>query len=98
MVEELLESLVGQVNAQLLEGVEIEDLESGDIEDTTEVLSGFLGIESSVTLSDQPLEDTLEDGLAQSFAGEVYLEKMVFRNIAWHILVQYDLFERRRTI
>ena len=54
----------------------IEDLETGDIQYTTVVLSRLLGIKSRVTLSNQPLEDTLEDGLAQSFGGEVDLTKL----------------------
>ena len=36
VVEELLQLLVGVVDAQLFEGVDLEDLETGDVEDTDE--------------------------------------------------------------
>ena len=59
MVEELLELFVDKVNPQLFEGVEIEDFETGNIQDTDEVISGksFL-IEGQVTLGNKPMEDT----------------------------------------
>ena len=37
MVEELLELFVTEVNADLLEGVEFENLKSGDVKDADEV-------------------------------------------------------------
>ena len=36
MIEELLELLVGVVDAELLEAVHVEDLEAGDVEDADE--------------------------------------------------------------
>ena len=37
MVEELLELFVTKVDADLLEGVKLKDLKSGNVEDTNEV-------------------------------------------------------------
>ena len=48
----VVESLDGKVDTQLLEGVEDEDLESGNIEYTTVILSGFLGVHCGVTVVD----------------------------------------------
>merc|ERR1719210_2043247 len=63
VVEELLELLIDKVDGDLLEAVVLEDLEAGDVEDSTEV--GFLqaGIyEGVVALLNQPLEETVKDG------------------------------------
>ena len=63
-------------NLLRVENAYIEDFETGDIQHTTEVGPGFLGIQSLVTFADQPLEDTFKDSLAQSFGGEVYLSSV----------------------
>ena len=67
MVEELLKLLIDKVDGDLLEAVVLEDLEAGDVEDSTEV--GFLqaGIdEGVVALLDQPLEETVKDGTSNT--------------------------------
>ena len=43
VVEQLLQFLVGVVDAQLLEAVQLEDLEASDVEDTDEAGSLSLG-------------------------------------------------------
>jgi len=66
VVEELLELLVGEVDAQLLEGVETEDFETGNIETTDEEGSWQLGGQSFVTVLGDPVEQSLEDTLGES--------------------------------
>ena len=74
VIEELLQLLVDKVNPQLLEGVElkniilevpdfssiyVEDLESGNIEHTNEVITvNSLLIEGQVAFGDEPVEHT----------------------------------------
>merc|ERR550532_1874913 len=63
VVEELLQLLVDEVDGDLLEAVVLEDLETSDIEDSAEVGLLQAGVnECVVTLLNQPLEDTVEDG------------------------------------
>jgi hypothetical protein len=64
VVEELLELLVGIVDTDLIEAVELEDFESGNIEDTNEVV-GFLDIEDSVHAPHDPREETTVDGFGE---------------------------------
>jgi hypothetical protein len=40
-VEKLLESFVGKIDAKLFEAVELENFETGDIQDTDELVSGL---------------------------------------------------------
>ena len=54
MVEELLESFVGVVDAKLFKSVELENFETSDIEDTDEVVSGEVGGEGAVDDLDEP--------------------------------------------
>merc|ERR1719400_144954 len=63
VVEELLQLLVDEVDGDLLEAVVLEDLETSDIEDSAEVglLQGSVN-ERVVTLDDQPLEQSVENG------------------------------------
>jgi hypothetical protein len=68
VVEELLETLVGEVNAELLEGVELEDLETGNIEDTNELVLG-LDTESVIDLVDNPEEETTVESLDKGITG-----------------------------
>ena len=56
VVEELLQLLVGVVDAELLEGVELENFKASDIEDTDEKRSGEIGGEGAVDDFDEPLE------------------------------------------
>lgn len=65
VVEELLQLLVGEVDAQLLETVLVEDLKTGNIEHTDEVLSLLLGVQGLVQLLHHPLEETIEHGLSE---------------------------------
>jgi len=69
----LLELLVRVVDAQLLESVEFENFEAGDIEDTDEERSGEIGGEGAVDDFDEPLEESIEDSLADGFEGEIDL-------------------------
>jgi len=67
VVEELLETLVGEVNAELLEGVDKEDLETGNVKDADEVVLGG-NSESQVDLLDYPQEHTAVEGLDKGIA------------------------------
>jgi len=67
VVEELLESLVGIVDAKLLERVDLEDFESRNIEDTDELLSLLLR-QLSVNLVDDPEEKSVVESLAERFS------------------------------
>jgi hypothetical protein len=64
IVKELLELLVGVVNAQLLEGVELEDFESSDIKNSDE---GSAASTSNhlVNFLDNPQEQTTVEGLGK---------------------------------
>ena len=74
MVEELLELLVGVVDAQLLEAVHLEDLEPGNIQDTNKTGSLPLGsIQRAVDPRHDPLEQPLICGLGNGFDGELNL-------------------------
>jgi hypothetical protein len=65
VVEELLEFLVGEVDAQLLESVEIENLETSNIQDTNEEVAGESGGQGLVDVDTKPIEETLENSLGQ---------------------------------
>ena len=76
VVEELLKFLVDKVDGDLLEAVVLKDLETGDVEHSTEVglLHGGVN-EGVVTLDDQPLEDAVEDGPGNTSGGTNGLKK-----------------------
>ena len=60
VVEELLQLFVDKVDGDLLEAVVLEDLKSGDVQDSREV--GFFhgGVnEGFVTFDDEPVEETI---------------------------------------
>jgi len=68
IVEELLETLVGEVNAELLERVDNEDLKTGNIEDANEAVLGS-NAEGQVNLLDNPQEHTTIEGLNEGITG-----------------------------
>jgi len=68
VVEELLQLLVGVVDADLLERVLLEDFETGNIEDTNERVGSLL-VEDLVGTLDDPEEESSEDGLGQGISG-----------------------------
>jgi len=68
VVEELLETLVGEVNAELLERVDEEDLKTGNVEDADEVVLRS-NTESQVDLLDDPQEHTTIEGLDKGITG-----------------------------
>lgn len=51
----------------------VEDFETSNIQHTDEMLTLLLGVKSFVTLLHQPLEETIEDTLAESTDGVGYL-------------------------
>lgn len=51
------------------ENTHVEDFKTSNIQYTNEMLTLLLGIQSLVTLLDQPFEETIEDTLAQSTNG-----------------------------
>jgi hypothetical protein len=73
VVEKLLKFLVGEVDAQLFEGVETENFETGDIE-ATDVESFWQGGgKSAVTLDSDKVEQSLEDTLGEGSSTVVTL-------------------------
>jgi hypothetical protein len=58
VIEELVQLLVGEVDAQLLEAVEFEVLKAKNIEDTNEFVHVFARIGRLVDAVDQPRERT----------------------------------------
>jgi len=68
VVEELLQLLVGVVDADLFEGVLLKDFKTGNIEDTNERLGSLL-VEDLVGTLDDPEEESSEDGLGQGISG-----------------------------
>jgi hypothetical protein len=73
VVEELLEFLVGEVDAKLFKGVETKDFETGDIEATNEEGSWKFGGKSFVTVLGNKVEKFLEDTFRQSSSRVVTL-------------------------
>ena len=74
MVEELLELLVGVVDAELLEAVEAENLETGDVKDTDEGGALPLGpVQGPVDPGHNPFEKTLKSSLSNGFNGKLNL-------------------------
>ena len=70
VVEELLQLLVAEVDADLLEGVELEDLEAGDVEDADEVDLLHGGVdEGAVAEVHQPGEEPVVHGAGQGRDG-----------------------------
>eukprot|EP00042_Codosiga_hollandica_P058624 m.886787 g.886787 ORF g.886787 m.886787 type:complete len:1258 (+) comp59913_c0_seq1:2120-5893(+) len=69
VVEELLQALVGVVDEQLLERVELEDLETGNVKHTNEVGARRLGLDGLVDATHKPLEHALVGGLGQRLDG-----------------------------
>ena len=74
MVEQLLQLLVGVVDAQLLEAVDLENLEAGDIEYADETGTLPLGaVQWSIDSRHDPLEQTLIGCLGDGLNGELNL-------------------------
>lgn len=71
MVEELLQLLVGVVDAELLEAVQLENLEAGNVEDADEAGPLALGpVQRPVDPGHNPLEEALVGGLGDGLDGE----------------------------
>ena len=63
LIEKLLQALVGEVDAELLETVLLEAFKTEDIEDADPVqlgLSDFRTIQSSIHLAHKPVKDAVE--------------------------------------
>jgi len=74
VVEKLLELLVGVVDAQLLEAVQLEDFEAGNIQDADEGGPLSLGpVQRPVDPHDDPLEEALVHRLGDGLDGELNL-------------------------
>merc|ERR1719347_356532 len=73
MVEELLETLVGVVDEEVFQDVELEDLKAGDIQDADEILPGVGRVQGVVDQQDDPIEHTGEKGLGSGGNGEADL-------------------------
>merc|ERR1712002_669543 len=70
VVEELLQTLICVVNEELLQDVEVENLETGDVQHTDEVFSGVGSIERIVDFGDDPVKETGEERLGSGRNGE----------------------------
>ena len=73
VIEELLETLVGVVDAKLLESVEVENFETGNIEHTTEETLWQISTQGAVDNLDQVIEETTEGSLSNGGEGVVTL-------------------------
>ena len=63
MIEELLETFVGVVNAKLLKSVEVENFESSNIKHSAEETFWQIGRQCPIDNSDQVVEKTAEGSL-----------------------------------
>ncbi len=74
MVEELLQLLIGVVDAELFEAVQLEDLEAGNVENADEAGALPLGpVQGPVDPRHDPLEEALVGGLGDGLDGELDL-------------------------
>merc|ERR1719295_423511 len=73
VVEELLKTLVGVVDEKLFQDVELENLETGDVQDADEILSRIGGVQRVVDKGNNPIEHTGEEGLGSGGDGESHL-------------------------
>ena len=74
VVEQLLQFLVSIIDAQLLKAVELEDFETGDIQDTNEAGTLTLGaVKRSIDAGHNPLEKPFESGFGKGFDGKFHL-------------------------
>ncbi len=74
VVKQLLQLLVGVIDAELLKAVELEDLEAGDVEDADEAGALPLGsVQGPVDPGDDPFKQPLENGLGDGLDGELDL-------------------------
>ena len=74
MVEQLLQLLVGVVDAQLFKAVQFKDLETSDVKDANEAGALPLGaIKRPVDPGDYPFEEALVGGLGNGFYGKLHL-------------------------
>ena len=74
VVEQLLQLLVGVVDAQLLKAVQLEDFETSDVKDANEAGTlPFGSIKRPVDPGDNPFEEALVGGLGDGFNGKLHL-------------------------
>lgn len=74
VIKQLLKFLISEVNAQLLEAVQFEDLEAGNIENTDEAGALALGsVKWSVNPGHDPFEQSLVGRLGDGLHGELNL-------------------------
>jgi hypothetical protein len=73
VVEELLKTLVGVVDAHLLKAIHSEDFKARDVEDTDKVHAPGFGFQSVVDAIDKPLEQALVQRLGESVDCELDL-------------------------
>ena len=73
VVEELLQLLVRVIDAELFKRVEVENLESSNVEDADEEVTGEIGGQCSVDNVNEPFENTLVAGFCDCAKGIVDL-------------------------
>jgi len=76
VVKQLLQLLIGVVDAQLLKGVHLEDLKASDVQDPDEGGTRLEGtVKGFVDSEHNPLEQTLIQCLCESLGRKLSLEK-----------------------
>merc|ERR1712168_766295 len=70
VVEELLKTLVGVVDEKLFQHIQLENLKTGDVKHTDEVLPGVGSVQGVVDKQDDPIEHTGEERLGGGRDGE----------------------------
>jgi hypothetical protein len=69
MVEKLLKFFVSVIDAQLFKSVEVENLETSNIQNTNKIVSWEGGGKSFVDVNTKPVEKTFENSLSESCFG-----------------------------
>ena len=71
VVEELLQLLIREVDAQLLKSVQVEDLESSDVKHSDETLSRQVSVQGLVHTQDQPENDVTSRDIEKKLIAEL---------------------------
>ena len=79
MVEELLKFLICVINTKLIEGIEVKDFETSDIEDSYEKISRGLGRQLAVDNGDQPVEKAPINCFGDSFQDDEIVNFAIIR-------------------
>merc|ERR1719427_440197 len=91
VVEELLETLVGVVDEELFQDVELEDLEAGDVENADKVLSGIWRVERVVDKTNNPIKKSGKERLRRGRDSEGNLVQVLsfFHKVFSHLQLRF---------